>query len=135
MRGVDRNGVEDELCRGQQLERFEHAVLQQPTGIWFVADEMADADQLAAARFQSLDRARRGVGVGQRQPADDAAHEVDLLAEIETFLGLAADLMQHLDQHGSLDAGARELGAQIVRGEIARKAVTDRVGPGIGVPA
>ena len=75
------------------------------------------------------------LGAGQRQPADDAAHEVDLLAEIETFLGLAADLMQHLDQHRSLDASARELGAQIVRGEIARKAVTHQVGPGIGVPA
>jgi hypothetical protein len=43
--------------------------------------------------------------------------------------------MQNLDQDRSLDAGARKLGAQIVRREVARKAITDRIGPRISVPA
>ena len=98
-------------------------VLQQPARIGLVADEMAHADELAAAGAQPLERARGGIRIGQRQPADHAAHEIDLLAEIEAFLGLAADLMQDLDQHGPLDAAALELGAQVVGREIAREAV------------
>src|SRR5947209_6168432 len=86
-------------------------------------------------RPQPVERARSGVGIGQRQPADDAAHEIDLAAEIEAFLGLAADLVQDLHQHRALDAGALELRAQVVGGEIAREAVADESGPAIGVPA
>ena len=132
--GIDGDGVEGEPRRGQKLERFDDAVLQQPARIGLVADEVAHADEFAAAA-QPVERARSGVGIGQRQPADDAAHEIDLAAEIEAFLGLAADLVQDLHQHRALDAGALELRAQVVGGEIAREAVADESGPAIGVPA
>ena len=94
---------------------------------------MAHADELAAAAqpFQSACRPDR---IGERQPADDAAHEVDVFADVETLLGLAAELMQDLDQHCSLDAAAGELRAQVVRREIAGQALADLFRPGIGVP-
>src|SRR5437899_2715704 len=83
---------------------------------------------------RALERLRRCVGVGKRQPANHAANELDLVAEIETLLGLPADLMQHLHQHRSLDAAAVELRTQVVGREIARQAITDLIRPRIGVP-
>ena len=76
-----------------------------------------------------------GIRIRERQPADHAAHEIDLLAEIEAFLGLAADLMQDLDQHGPLDPAALELRPQVVGREIAREAVAGEIGPVVGVAA
>src|SRR5262249_30937687 len=61
--------------------------------------------------------------------------EIDLFAEIEALLGLAADLMQDLYHHRPLDAAARKLRAQIVGREIARQAIAGAVGPSVGVPA
>src|SRR6266480_5275164 len=95
---------------------------------------MAHADEFPA-RAQPLERARGGVGIGQRQPADDAAHEVDLFTDVETLLGLAAELMQDLNQHRSLDPAAGDPRAQVVRREIACQALADLIRPGIGVPA
>ena len=118
----------DEPGGGEQLERFDDAVLQEPARIGLVADEMAHADELAAAAAQPLDRLRRGVRIGERQPADHAAHEVDLVADVEALLGLAADLMQHLDQHRALDAAALELRPQVVGREIAIEPVADHPG-------
>jgi hypothetical protein len=82
-----------------------------------------------------LELARGRIWIRERQPADDAAHEIDLLAEIEAFLGLAADLMQDLHQHRPLNAAKRELRPQVLGGEIAREAVADGIGPSVGVPA
>src|SRR5512133_2156466 len=132
LRRVDGNGVEGKPRRGQQLERLEDALLQHPARVRFVADEMAHADEFPA-RAQPLERARGGVGIGERQPADDAAHEVDVFADVETLLGLATELMQDLDQHCSRDAAAGELRAQVVRREIAGQALADPIRPGIGV--
>src|SRR5262249_8729270 len=98
-------------------------------------DEVAHADELAAALAQPLDVACGGIRIGERQPADHAAHVVDLLADIEAFLRLAADLVQYLDQDGALDAAARELRAQIIGREVAVEAVADQLRPRIGVPS
>src|SRR5262249_57096613 len=116
------------------LWRSDHAVLKRPARSRLVADEMAHASKLAAGA-QPLERTRRGIRIGERQPADNAAHELDLVGEIETLLGLPADLMQDLHQHASLDAAAAELGAQIVGREIARQAITRLIPPRIAVPA
>src|SRR5262249_52628712 len=43
LRGVPRDRVEGEPRRSQELERFDHAVLQQPAWIRLVTDEMATA--------------------------------------------------------------------------------------------
>src|SRR5262249_33129920 len=102
--------------------------------IRLVTDEVAHADELAAGA-QPPERVRGGVGIGKRQPADHAAYEIDLFAEIKALLGLAADLMQDLHQHRALDAAARKLRAEVVGREIARQAVADAVGPSVGVPA
>ena len=89
----------DEPGGGEQLERFDHAVLQQPARIGLVADEMAHADELAAAprsRSSACDVAS-GSASGS-QPTTPRTKSTSC-ADVETLLGLAADLMQHLDQH------------------------------------
>ena len=133
LRRIDGYGIEGKPRRSEELLGFDHAVLQQPAWIRLVADKMAHADELPAGA-QPLKRPRRCVGVSKRQPANHAANELDLVAEIETLLGLPADLMQHLHQHRSLDAAAVELRTQVVGREIARQAITDLIRPRIGVP-
>src|SRR4029453_722289 len=122
------DGVEGESRRGQELERFDDAILQQPAWIRLITDEVAHADELAAGA-QPPERVRGGVGIGKWKPADHPAHEIDLFAEIEALLGLAADLMQDLHHHRPLDLAARKLRAQIVRREIARQAIAAAPGP------
>jgi hypothetical protein len=40
LRGIDRDGVEDEPGGGEELERFDDIVLNEPARIGLVADEM-----------------------------------------------------------------------------------------------
>src|SRR6516162_187861 len=94
---------------------------------------MAHADELSALA-EPFDRARCSVRIGKREPADHAAHEIDLAAQIEKFLRLVA-LRQDLDQHRPIDVAAFELRAQIVWGEIARKAITSCRRPSVGMTA
>jgi hypothetical protein len=78
---------------------------------------------------------RTGIWIGERQPADNAAHEADLARDIEAFLCLTVELMQHLDENGAFDAAARKLGAKVIGGEIPRQPRSGIWRPRVCVPA
>jgi hypothetical protein len=132
LRRSDRDGIEGQPRGTEQPERFDHLRLQQPFRIGLVADEVADADQLAAPH-QFLERLRGGGRIGQRNPADHATDEIRRALDVEEFARLVE--LQHLHQHGAVDAAGGKFGTQIVGREIAVETLTCLRRPVIGMPA
>jgi hypothetical protein len=110
---TDGDGVECQSGGSSELQGFDNAVLQQPARIRLIVDEWRTPTSLPSVEFSRWSAravaSGSSVWVDQRQPADHAAHEADLLRELQALQGLTFELMQHLDQHGPSDAAALEL--------------------------
>ena len=125
--------VEGERVLGDEGERLEDVRAQEPVGICFAVDEVADADQPAFER-PSLEDVGGPVRLFEGEPADDAGHEWVLVGDSQ-HVGGVGWIVGCLDEHDALDAAGRHVGLGLLErvGPIERGEVVGEPGVGRGL--
>lgn len=114
-------GLDDEVvCEsgvGDGAKAAAYVGAQQPVGVGFVLDLMADAHQAVATR--EFAQCRDGVGDvrgGEVGPAEDAADQVAVVSQGQEFRGLLGDT-DGLDEDRADHVGRLRLGGEVGGGE------------------
>lgn len=115
--GLD-DEVVDESGGGDGAQSAQDVGAQQPAGVGFALDLVADADEpVAAGESAQCGQGVGDVGCGQVAPADDARDEVAVMGEGQELGGLVGD-GDGLDEDGGTHPGGARLGLQVGEGEV-----------------
>ena len=108
--------------------RLDHVVAEQPVGIRLVVGLVADADECSPPGLLQARPTRLRRGIGQIDPADDAATNPS--ARDREEVGGLLEARPGLDEDGRVVAGRAEQGCEVGRSERRRIAASSSVSHG-----